>query len=173
MPPRVRPTCGRCHDHDPVNFDIRPRKNTYYATCNPCWEGRPTKRYCAGCEQVKPISEFHRHIAHGWQYRCKTCQVENTRTTRAGMNRFWQAENKFKLPHGALQNMFDAQGGRCAICGCTEDKNGRNFAVDHDHDTGVVRALLCMPCNTMLGFAEDDIQILKNAIAYLEEHGKP
>ena len=43
------------------------------------------------------------------------------------------------------------QGGQCAICYATESNNGKMFAVDHDHETGVVRGLLCTQCNLLLG----------------------
>jgi 5-methylcytosine-specific restriction endonuclease McrA len=62
--------------------------------------------------------------------------------------------------------MLDAQGGRCAICGNTKDS--RNLAVDHNHDTGKVRKLLCQACNKGLGHFGDSPEILREAVAYLE-----
>lgn len=64
--------------------------------------------------------------------------------------------------------MFAAQGGRCAICG-DPPPEGRHLHVDHDHDAGDVRALLCGRCNTMLGLAREDPEILASAIAYLAD----
>jgi hypothetical protein len=45
------------------------------------------------------------------------------------------------------------------------------LAVDHDHETGQVRALLCSTCNIMIGHAQDDVSILARAIQYLSEWG--
>jgi len=59
------------------------------------------------------------------------------------------------------------QDGRCAICECKQSEN-RQFAIDHDHTTGHIRGLLCGRCNTMLGFARDNIHSLAAAIQYLE-----
>ena len=70
------------------------------------------------------------------------------------------------------ENMLEAQGGRCAICG-TDQPGGRQnnyFAVDHCHKTDTVRGLLCMSCNIMLGQSDDNINTLNNAITYLNEH---
>ncbi len=65
--------------------------------------------------------------------------------------------------------MAEAQGGCCAICG-GQNQNGRLLSIDHDHETGVVRALLCAPCNTGIGmFVESEDRLLK-AIEYLRSH---
>ena len=65
--------------------------------------------------------------------------------------------------------MFERQGGRCAICR-RPPKSGRRLHVDHDHDTGKVRGLLCMPCNVFIGWIAEDVIVLKRAIAYLRGH---
>jgi len=52
----------------------------------------------------------------------------------------------------------------CKIC----RKNFPRLHVDHDHETGKVRGLLCQNCNTALGKFKDDPQLLLNAINYLE-----
>lgn len=68
--------------------------------------------------------------------------------------------------------MLRAQDFRCAIC-CTETAGGSgDWHVDHCHDSGAVRGLLCMRCNTMLGMVSADTSTLSNAIAYLEANKK-
>jgi len=63
-----------------------------------------------------------------------------------------------------------AQGGVCAICGGIND-NDDALSVDHDHETGRIRGLLCSKCNKGLGSFNDDPELLRKAIAYLErEH---
>jgi len=63
--------------------------------------------------------------------------------------------------------MFAAQGGRCAICRTANPGNGRRWSVDHDHETGKVRGLLCSQCNTGLGMLRDSPITLTAARAYL------
>lgn len=58
----------------------------------------------------------------------------------------------------------EQQGGRCAICG----RQARKLVVDHDHETGVVRGLLCHGCNTSMGVLGDSVEGLERAIAYLK-----
>jgi hypothetical protein len=64
--------------------------------------------------------------------------------------------------------MLDAQGGVCAICGTAPNK--RRLDVDHSHETGEVRELLCPACNVVLGLVGEDIGTLKNIIKYIRKH---
>lgn len=61
--------------------------------------------------------------------------------------------------------MSAAQRNRCAIC----NEKGL-LAIDHCHISGVVRGLLCRPCNSVLGLARDSIKTLIKAILYLGKH---
>jgi hypothetical protein len=69
--------------------------------------------------------------------------------------------------------MLAAQRGRCAICSSPEPRSNCWWHIDHDHDTGHVRGLLCGPCNQGIGSLGDDPDRLRLAIAYLEDrkHG--
>jgi hypothetical protein len=60
------------------------------------------------------------------------------------------------------------QNNRCAICRRPPGK--RDLHVDHDHDTNVIRGLLCYYCNTGLGNFKDDIALLEKACDYLRKH---
>lgn len=63
--------------------------------------------------------------------------------------------------------MFVDQNGVCAICK-KSPVNNRRLCVDHNHETGKIRGLLCDNCNLMLGNADDNINTLTNAIDYLD-----
>lgn len=65
--------------------------------------------------------------------------------------------------------MYAKQDGRCAICG-GPPVGRENFDVDHDHETGRVRGLLCFPCNNGLGAFRDRPERLSAAILYLGRH---
>lgn len=68
------------------------------------------------------------------------------------------------------EGMFSSQEGRCAICGKHQSEVGKVFSVDHDHETGKVRGLLCHLCNMGLGSFQDDAELLENAMAYLDKY---
>lgn len=71
-------------------------------------------------------------------------------------------EKKFGLSPEAYAAMLEAQKGCCAIC--TEQ---RKLVVDHNHETGEVRSLLCNPCNTAIGLFKEDSKRMRAAIKYL------
>jgi len=70
--------------------------------------------------------------------------------------------------------MFLGQQGKCAICHRAETRRYkgrlRNLAVDHDHETGKIRALLCAACNIGIGSFRHDPNHLRAAKAYLDFH---
>lgn len=112
-------------------------------------------RWCSGCQWFVPL-----HYARG--SRCRACGSRASH--RAAI------EKKYTWPDGmTFERLLAVQGGRCAICRCTP--RTRRLAVDHDHDTGMVRGLLCKRCNhDLLGAAHDDVQILRNAVYYLDHN---
>jgi hypothetical protein len=65
--------------------------------------------------------------------------------------------------------MFELQEGKCLICGKHQSELDRPLCVDHNHETEKVRGLICNFCNLILGFANDDIIILENAIKYIKD----
>ena len=96
------------------------------------------------------------------------------------MNRKWRKNNPevvrkhnlkkyFGLTVQDYDNMYIEQGGCCAICGTHQSELKLRLSVDHDHETGQLRGLLCGSCNTALGLLKDSIGILDNAISYLEQ----
>ena len=64
---------------------------------------------------------------------------------------------------------FDKQEGKCLGCETVQSKLEHRLCIDHDHNTGRFRGLLCRECNLVLGNSKDSIQVLKNLIQYLEE----
>ena len=71
--------------------------------------------------------------------------------------------------YGTTKSFYDellkTQNNVCAICGGVSKK--RSLSVDHDHTNGCIRGLLCSSCNSMLGYARDNVKILEVAIDYL------
>lgn len=74
----------------------------------------------------------------------------------------------FGVNYNQYQIMLEQQQHRCFICGEKEIASGRILSVDHDHETGRVRGLLCTNCNTALGKLKDNVTFLEKAILYLQ-----
>lgn len=75
---------------------------------------------------------------------------------------------KFDLSRKQYDDILEAQGGGCAICGSEDPKGrGEHFTVDHCHDTGKVRGLLCNDCNLCIGKLGDSAELLQRAVDYL------
>ena len=81
-----------------------------------------------------------------------------------------QRKHRYGLPIGGWQLIAEAQQYCCAACGL--DFGDRSIAVDHDHDTGIIRGLVHRQCNSMMGLANDSPDILERAAAYLRAQGE-
>lgn len=107
------------------------------------------------------------------------------REKKLAANKVWMQENKEYRQHYSwellLKNkynitvkdynlLFKNQNGACAICGLHQSNFEKRLYVDHNHNTEVVRALLCVNCNMLIGHAREDIEVLNKAINYLKKH---
>jgi recombination endonuclease VII len=121
------------------------------------------------------------------QRRCKDCVAEGVVPKRPAPhpgprcvthNRARKSQTKatswarrLQALYGLLPDEYhlvkDYQGGRCALCQRATGAR-RALAVDHDHVSGVVRGILCSPCNKMLGHARDSIEFFERCIEYLK-----
>lgn len=109
------------------------------------------------CKHGHDIAKIGRTNA----YHCRVCHRNGVR------------KSKLKLRYGITiteyQALLVAQQGCCAICG--QDNFDYPLAVDHNHDTGVVRALLCKNCNLAIGLFKESPELIRNAANYIESHG--
>lgn len=142
-----------------------------HRSCIVCEELRCAKlKRCRKCQQVKSHDDFHRRVSRpgGVESKCKACRSQRTSTEEElEKRRRAKYPARYGITYEQVLAMVEAQGGRCAICFDELDAPH----VDHNHTTGEVRAILCRHCNTVLGHARDDVQILLSAIEYLRRHG--
>jgi hypothetical protein len=67
------------------------------------------------------------------------------------------------------EKMFEKQGKICALCGSdVPAKHSNRWNTDHDHDTGIIRGIICCSCNNGLGLFKDDPVLLRKAANYIE-----
>lgn len=98
---------------------------------------------------------------------------------RVASRRAWRDRNRervravertrlYGLSPSEFEAMLEAQGGVCAICE-RPNSDGRSLHVDHDHETEAVRGLLCAQCNAGLGIFGDSPELVRRALAYLDQ----
>lgn len=87
---------------------------------------------------------------------CKSCKKES--------NREFKLKKNYGLTLDTFQRLVIESGNKCQICLAEFETTP---CVDHSHETGEVRGLLCKRCNFGLGHFMDDEELLKNAIKYL------
>ena len=109
---------------------------------------------CTKCGENKPLSAFSRSTRDGSYAWCKPCASSYSR-------KFLLAK-RYSLTPEQYDDLNVAQNGRCALC-----ERPRPLCVDHDHDTGAVRGLLCQKCNKGIGLLDDDPDVLARAMEYV------
>lgn len=117
----------------------------------------PENKKCGRCRIVKPGTQFHRNrtTKDGLNGFCKRCQL------------FVERLRKYGITKEQYEQLIAKQNGRCAICGEQETERSV-LCIDHCHDNGHIRGLLCDNCNTAIGMMKNDPRRCVSAARYLE-----
>ena len=127
--------------------------------------------HCAKCKETKVLEDFPKGLRKDGTYSyCKTCMVSiNQRNYNAEARRRRALKEHYNITPEDYDRMFFEQDGKCAICLGTESYHtSPRLHVDHCHNTGAVRGLLCSKCNTGIAKFEDQPESLRRAADYLE-----
>ncbi|TWV56521.1 recombination endonuclease VII [Streptomyces misionensis] len=174
--------CGKCgRDLPPAVFARNKRRpDGLQAYCRECVarygaahyrrrrtaEGRTARekvavpsghKLCRACGEVKPWSDWHRNAtaSDGLSTRCKAC--------RAAEGRADHLKRQYGLTETERDLLVASQGGVRCICPAAPPAH-----VDHSHETGRVRGVLCFSCNAALGQFKDQPEVIRRAAAYVE-----
>lgn len=115
-------------------------------------------RVCRKCGTEYPITEF-RFTSKATNKRhniCKHCRQIHRKFVREAKQHY--------------DELLKKQNNSCAICGITADESNDKLIIDHNHDTLIVRGIVCSYCNKGLGFFKDSPTRLAMAIEYLVKH---
>lgn len=157
LAPLACPVCGEM---------FTPYRASQVTCSRSCRDRQPHKQAAARARQERPDARERKNAAR---------RIGNNPGRRAANLR-----NNLRQ-YGVTPEWYQAklveQGNRCAICGRTPPAGGRKSAsrlhVDHCHDSGRVRDLLCNRCNPGLGHFLNDPELLEAAAAYLRRHRSP
>lgn len=139
-------------------------------------------KICSKCGIEKELNCFYKQKSckNGITSTCRDCKSEYTKKHQV---EYWKTEayktSRLRKLFGITLNDYnkklEEQNNTCAICKNLETSRDnrtkliKNLSVDHDHQSGKVRGLLCGKCNSILGLAKDNINILQSAIDYLKK----
>ncbi|MFH8290608.1 endonuclease VII domain-containing protein [Streptomyces sp. NPDC018059] len=114
-------------------------------------------KYCRRCGEIKPHAEWDRNktASDGLSTRCKAC--------RAIEGRVGHLKRRYGITEAERDELIGSQKGLCVIC-----LSAPAVHVDHCHETGKVRGVLCFNCNSGIGKLGDDPDKTRRATAYLE-----
>ena len=128
------------------------RGDKWYTTGKPCKRGHTGKRRtsnyaCIECNKEEQSTAEYKQYARNAAYK-----------------------HRYGITIAEYNTMVAEQGGKCKLCDTTDPKSNKThnrFHIDHDHNTGEVRGLLCVACNMALGLLHDDVELLGRAIKYV------
>jgi len=149
-----------------------------------------TEKACRCCKQIKSLTDFgkDRHTRDGLQSLCLMCgrvqakkyRRANPEIGRANAKKWYKANTEkakatrrkrtfalYGLRVGQYDELLKSQRGGCAIC--KKIPSDGKLCIDHCHETGAVRGLLCNGCNFALGIAKDNPETLRRMAQYLDE----
>lgn len=133
------------------------------------WRGKNAR------ERQRMTPERKEHARAESLRRLREWQVRHPERNKARAYKH-RLRKDYGLTVAEYEKMYSEQWGMCPICGCVKASTLNNIGgksynvlcVDHCHDTGNVRALLCARCNKLIGHAGDDVTVLQNAVEYLQ-----
>lgn len=105
---------------------------------------------------VKPIQVV--------KFDCNIAGCDGAHKAKGYCAKHYKMGARYGIEPERYEEMRNEQDGKCAICFSVKE-----LVVDHNHDTGEIRSLLCHLCNRALGFLQDDFNIVSNAAEYLKK----
>lgn len=130
---------------------------------------------CIRCKKDKPITQFSIGNGGARRSRCKECSNGYYNAWAAlnkdkikDINKLKRIKAEYGLSPSIVEQIWNEQNRQCAICKEYIELWSKNTHIDHNHETGRVRGLLCLSCNTGLGHFKDNPNLLREAAAYLE-----
>lgn len=154
--------CVKCVVKKNRKHSVKPvtRKQLKKSEANRRWRKKNPEKCKVNREKWRAKNkEWYRAYAKKWF-------KENERRAKDS-----RLKRTFGITIDEYEKLLAAQAGLCAICRRPQQRHGhKNLHVDHDHNTGKVRGLLCWKCNTTLGLVGDSAVLLTSAISYLGGH---
>lgn len=123
------------------------------------------------------LAESRRKNALEWYYKNKDRALSSNKEWRDKNKEYYLSRRrtdhlryKYNITDEEYESIWEEQEGKCAVCGTPEKDLDRKLFIDHCHNTGAIRGLLCGKCNSGLGFFNDSVSLITKAAKYLEAY---
>lgn len=126
----------------------------------------PTSESAYAADPAKYIGMVKRWQQENRDRRLAYQREYQARPDRKRAARDYYYRRTFGMSADDFDALLEKQGGGCAICEPKPEREA-SLHVDHHHDTGVIRGILCLGCNQGIGQFQDDPELLERAAAYL------
>ena len=115
---------------------------------------------CQTCDEIKSEEDFYNQVSKlGRNKTCKACHPAK------------HLEKAYGITPEDYSKMLEEQGNTCANQACNYgNDDDHTLFVDHCHETGMVRGLLCRWCNSAEGFLKSDTEVAQGLIDYMKKH---
>lgn len=123
------------------------------------------RNHCRDCHNLYSKNYYKNNKEKAKESRLNWRKNNPEKTSIIRMKSYYKST--FNISFNEVQNMKIKQGGKCAIC---EIIPKRRLVLDHNHKTNKLRKLLCDKCNSILGYSNENKNILNNCIKYLEKY---
>lgn len=180
--------CKRCDKTKSIDCfsksKNRPDGRNFY--CKECCHNAFMARYSRDSENILQRNRERDKLNPEKSKRYRKKWNDNNRDKIRESSKKWQKERRRIVKQGIsneqYENLFNSQDRRCAICGYLDEGDPNKWALDHDYSCCTernysckkcIRGILCKTCNSGLGYFKDNAEILKKAVAYLEEAKRP
>jgi len=175
-------TCNHCKKSKPIEsyYLSKGAKDGHRPTCIECWRvihhrtSEQNKEYRE--KYGKRIRAYDRErIKPGYKKKEKALYDKRYRDSDIKKQKNWAMKRNFGITLDQYEQMFKNQNGLCGICFQPEVRKSirsdkpKNLAVDHCHESGTVRGLLCQDCNTGVGLFKDSPLLMIKAAKYLKK----
>ena len=168
---KICPRCKKAKDESSYNKN-KARKNGLYYYCRQCNSEQKKEWVKKNPEKIAEYEKVNKEklfdVRKAWR-----AKYPADKKKQLALARKWKLRTKYGLSIEEFNEMVTRQGNACAVCKKEESAvfNGvaKRLAVDHCHETGKVRGLLCQSCNIALGNVKDNIKTLNNMIDYLNK----
>lgn len=177
--------CTKCNLEKDISefYPSKRHKLGYVRTCKPCEALRALKKYNPEKKRKHYLENREKYLLQTKEYNERNKEHVKKRHKKYYENnklKFLESgwkrkgilnKNSEAFKKQDFDELFERSNYTCAICNTNAPKHLKGFVVDHCHNTGIARGILCAHCNLALGGFKDNVEILNKAINYLNDAG--